>query len=90
MRKNIVEPVRPQTTLWRMRFASWIPKAANIYLEYVILIGFPRCQWLRERTSMLHVTYPLLLTLIRFYIIPVWMKNRAERNMISIFSQRCC
>ena len=27
--KNIVEPDRSQTTLWRMRIACWIPKAAN-------------------------------------------------------------
>ena len=23
--KNIVEPGRPQMTIWRMRFAGWIP-----------------------------------------------------------------
>ena len=26
----------------RMRFACWITKATNTYLEYVILIAFPR------------------------------------------------
>jgi hypothetical protein len=44
MRKNIVEPDRPQTTIWRMHFANWIPKATNMYSEYVTLIGFPRRQ----------------------------------------------
>ena len=29
MWKNIVEPDRPQMTIWRMRFACWIPKATS-------------------------------------------------------------
>jgi len=29
MWKNILEPVRPQMTTWRMRVAYWIPKATN-------------------------------------------------------------
>jgi hypothetical protein len=29
MWKNIVDPGRPQMTIWRMRFACWIPKATN-------------------------------------------------------------
>jgi hypothetical protein len=33
----------------RMRFAWWIAKATNTHSEYVILIVFPRQQWLRER-----------------------------------------
>ena len=35
--------------IWRMRVASWIPKATNT--QYVILIAFPLKQWLRERAS---------------------------------------
>jgi len=27
--KNFVEPGRPQMTVWRMRFACWIPKATS-------------------------------------------------------------
>jgi hypothetical protein len=37
----------------RMRFACWITKATDTHSEYVIPIGFPRQQWLRERSSML-------------------------------------
>jgi hypothetical protein len=33
----------------RMRFACWITKATDTQSEYVILIAFPRQQWLRER-----------------------------------------
>ena len=36
-----------------MRFACWITKATDTHSEYVILIAFPRQQWLRERASML-------------------------------------
>jgi hypothetical protein len=41
----------------RMRFACRITKATDTHLEYVILIAFPRQQWLRERASMLRFTY---------------------------------
>jgi hypothetical protein len=37
----------------RMRFACWITKATDTHSEYVILIAFPRQQWLRDRASML-------------------------------------
>jgi len=36
MRKNIVEPDRPQMTIRRMRIACWIPKATNTHSKYLI------------------------------------------------------
>jgi len=56
MWKNIVEPDRPQMTIWRMRFACWIPKATNTHSGYVILIAFPLQRWLHEHASMLRYT----------------------------------
>jgi hypothetical protein len=50
--KNMVEPDRPQMTIWSRRIACWIPKATNEHSEYVILIVFPLQQWLHERPSM--------------------------------------
>ena len=41
MWKIIVEPDRPQMTIWRMRIAGRIPKATNSHTEYVIIIAFP-------------------------------------------------
>jgi len=38
MRKNIVQPDRPQMTIWGMRIARWIPEATNTHSEYVTLI----------------------------------------------------
>jgi hypothetical protein len=40
MWKSIVEPDRPQMTIWKIRIACWIPKATNTLLDYVILIVF--------------------------------------------------
>ena len=40
MWKNVVEPTRPELTLWRMRIACWSPKATNVQSEYVTLIAF--------------------------------------------------
>jgi len=57
MLKNVVEPDRPQMTMWRMRIACWIPLPTNTYSEYVILIAFPQQQWLHERASMLRCAY---------------------------------
>ena len=55
--KNIAEPGRPQMTLWRMRFACWIPKAMDTHSEYVILIALPLQKWLHEHFSILCYTY---------------------------------
>ena len=39
MWKNVVEPDRPQMTIWHMRIARWIAKATNSHSEYVIPTG---------------------------------------------------
>jgi hypothetical protein len=41
----------------RMRIASLITKPTDTHSKYVIIIAFPRQQWLRERVSMLRCTY---------------------------------
>ena len=41
MWNNIVEPGRPQMTIWHLCFAYWIPKSINTNSEYVIPIAFP-------------------------------------------------
>jgi hypothetical protein len=57
MWKNIVEPGKPQATIWRMRIACWIPKATNTLSGYVILNAFPQQQWLQEGPSVLGYAY---------------------------------
>ena len=39
----------------RMRFVWLITKATDMHSEYIIVIAFPRQQWLRERASVLHI-----------------------------------
>jgi hypothetical protein len=46
--KNIVEPNRPQMTIWRKRVACWITNATNTHSGYVTLIAVPLQQWLHE------------------------------------------
>jgi hypothetical protein len=46
--ENVVEPDRPQMTIWNMRFACWITEATNTQSQYVILIAFPLQQWLHR------------------------------------------
>jgi len=35
--KNIVEPDRPQMTMWRMCIACWIPKTTDTHSEFLVL-----------------------------------------------------
>ena len=71
MSKNMVEPDRPQMTIWR-RVACWMSKATRAqahtsaskfppppytHTEYVILNAFPPQQLFRERASMLRYAY---------------------------------
>ena len=65
MRKNTAKPGMQQTTIWRMRFECWIPKATNSHSEYVIIIAFPLQQWLYERVSMLRYTYTASLAVLQ-------------------------
>jgi len=56
MWKNFIEPDRQQMTIWRMRFACWITKAAhtlslcNIHCLYTTTMVY-------DRASMLNYTY---------------------------------
>jgi hypothetical protein len=64
MWKNTVEWGRPQMTIRRKRVTCWITKATDTHIEYVILIAFPRWQWLHERASMLRLYVHFLSCLI--------------------------
>jgi hypothetical protein len=62
MWENMVEPGRPQMTIWRMRITCWIIKTTDTHSIYVILTVFPGHQWLRERAWNLRL--PTLLPLL--------------------------
>jgi hypothetical protein len=66
MWKNIVQPDRPQMTIWRMRVACRIPKATNKHSEYVTLYATPLQQWMHERASLLRHTYIACLVITSF------------------------
>jgi hypothetical protein len=51
----------------RMRFACWITKATGTHSEYVIIIAFPREQWLGERASILRLYVHRLPLELFFY-----------------------
>ena len=52
-------------TVWRMRFACWIPKVTNALSKYIIHIDFAPQQWLHERVSLLR--YSTLLVLLNLW-----------------------
>jgi hypothetical protein len=66
MWRNVVEPGRPQMTIWRMYISRQIHKARNTNSEYVMLTAFRLQQLLQERTLTL-----ILLT---------WRKWRTPNN----------
>ena len=55
-----------ENILWLMRFAYWINEATHS--EYVILIAFPRQNWLSERTLMLRYTCIACLVMRKFHL----------------------
>ena len=66
MWKNSVElDTTDDNIIMLMRFACWVPKAANTRLKYVILIDFPLQQLLHERASMLPYKYIASLSKIK-------------------------
>jgi hypothetical protein len=66
----------------RMRFACWITKAIDTHSEYVILIAFPRQQWLRERASVLRYKY------IACRVFELLYNNHGAHSVVSIGLQR--
>ena len=56
-----------------MRFACWLNKTTDTCTEYVILIAFPRQQWLRQRASMLRYTCMSCLLLIILAVAVNWV-----------------
>jgi hypothetical protein len=60
MWKNMVDMARPQVTI---QYGAEKMQEYR-YTEYVTLIAFPRQQWLRERSSMLHYWYIACLLVI--------------------------
>ena len=53
MWRNMAEPDRPQTTVWRMCIACWITKATNTHSKYVTLTAYPLQKCLCELASMI-------------------------------------
>ena len=64
MWKSIVQPGRPQVTIWRMRIACLITKAADTHSGYVKIIAFRRQQGLCERAPVLRCAYVACLVTV--------------------------
>jgi hypothetical protein len=89
MWKIIVEPDRPQTTIWRTRIACQITKATNSHAEYVIIFPFPPQKWLHERPSMLRYKYFACLLVTQFntneviFVYVLISSNRIRRLVLA-------
>jgi hypothetical protein len=58
----------PQTTIWHVRIACWIPQATNTHSQYVVLIALPLQQRLHERASTPRYTYIVCLLYRQMHI----------------------
>jgi hypothetical protein len=65
MWENIVEPERPQMTVWRMHIACWIPKATKTLSEHVMLMAFPLQQCTNALQCCVVCTLPVLLSVLK-------------------------
>lgn len=52
-----------------MHFACLVTKATNTPSQYVIIITFPRQEWLRENTSVLRYTYIASLSCCKLFLL---------------------
>ena len=63
----MVQPDRPQMTIWRMGIACWVTKATETHSEYEILVAFQWQQWVM--LTSLNATYirkPALFSVPKF------------------------
>ena len=67
-----------------MRFACWLTWLQT-HSEYIILIAFPRQQWLRERSSMLPYTYIACLVVMYTSMIST---RRSTRTSVGWSNER--
>ena len=97
MEKYCVAKPATANIIWCMRIACWITKVTDTHAEYVILIAFPRQQWLHERASILrlyvqyvafHVVFKLLGTgkVVWQYTatMPVYYISEINKNMATM------
>jgi hypothetical protein len=70
---NVVEPGRPQMTIWRMRIACCISETTKTLSKYVILLAFPLQQRLHERAWNWCYTY--IASLLKFYFSFLYILN---------------
>jgi hypothetical protein len=61
--EKYIQPDRPQTTIWRMRTARWVPKTTDTHSVYAKLTALPVQQRFNERGSMLGYSYKAKLCL---------------------------
>jgi len=57
MRKNNVQPDRPQMTIWCTHIACQITEARDTHSEYAIIIAFPWQQQLHKHASVLSYSH---------------------------------
>ena len=81
-KKNILEPGRPQMTIWRMRIACWIPKATDTHSEYVILTAFPLQKCLHVRATWFRLYVHCMSCSVLFNV--MLMANGRPGNSVGI------
>jgi hypothetical protein len=69
-------------TIWRMRFACWVTKATDTHSDYLVILVFPRQQWLRERTPV-QATLVIRDLTLRVFAITRFRGKKAARKLYS-------
>ena len=83
--KNILQSDKPRKTIWRT--ASWVLKATNVHLEYIMLIGCPLQQWLHKQTLILRYKYIACLVTTTFFIMFKMLYNNEKPILVAMWSK---
>ena len=86
--KNIVQPDRPQTTIWRMRITYRIIKATNTHTEHVIVNDFSTATMV-TRTRVIATLYVHCLSSYKIHVnaqmVTKFLINNNNNTFRSIF-----
>jgi hypothetical protein len=83
MWKNMVQPDRPQITIWCMHIGCWIPKATNTNLEYIIIPFHGNSCW--KKAPRCHFISTLIVLHINRIFISLVQKSNP---LISILNKK--
>jgi len=83
VKKNTVEPDRPQMTIWRVRVTWWIPKATNTHTPGICNTYFSSTTTMVTRTHTLYVHTSPALTCNTLPCLDLLLRSLGPDHLVS-------